>query len=265
MVRDANGKYVAFNGNQTGAILIKYIVEGMKEKGTLPQNAAIVKSLVTGDLGRAIGKKYGVETFEVLTGFKNICGKIHEFKKDKSYEFIFGYEESIGYVAGTFVRDKDAVIASMLLCEAAAYYKTKGKTLINILDEIYVEFGYYRENLVSLVLEGIEGQERISRMMIEYRKDYLKTIGSAKLTKFIDYEIEKSYDLVNNTEESSGIEKSNVLKFYFDDESWYAVRPSGTEPKIKIYMYSKGETLKAAKEKLEEMEKVIIGKLQSTK
>ncbi|MGK0464949.1 phospho-sugar mutase, partial [Clostridium sp.] len=149
MVRDKNGEYVAFNGNQTGAILIKYVIEGMKENGTLPKNAAIVKSLVTGDLGRAIGKKYGVETFDVLTGFKNICGKINDFKKDNSYEFVFGYEESIGYVAGTFVRDKDAVIASMLLCEAAGYYKSKGKNLIEILNGIYEEFGYYRENLIS--------------------------------------------------------------------------------------------------------------------
>ena len=265
MVRDKLGEYVAFNGNQTGAILIKYVIEGLKEKGTLPTNAAIVKSLVTGDLGRAIANKYGVKTFEVLTGFKNICEKINDFKRDNSYEFIFGYEESIGYVAGTFVRDKDAVIASMLLCEAAAYYKSKGKTLINIMDEIYEEFGYYRENLVSLVLEGIEGQERISRMMKEYRKDNLKTIGSSKLVKFIDYEKETSYDVINKTEEPSGIEKSNVLKFYFDDESWYAVRPSGTEPKIKIYMYSKGKTLKAAREKLVEMKDVIIAKLQTTK
>ena len=265
MVKGGSGEYVAFNGNQTGAILIKYIIEGMKEKETLPSNAAIVKSLVTGDLGRAIAKKYGVETFEVLTGFKNICEKINDFKRDNnSHEFIFGYEESIGYVAGTFVRDKDAVIASMLLCEAAAYYKSKGKTLINILDEIYEEFGYYRENLISLVLEGIEGQERISRMMKEYRKDYLKTIGSAKLTKFIDYEAEKSYDIASGKEEPSGIEKSNVLKFYFDDGSWYAVRPSGTEPKIKIYMYSKGETLELGEQKLVEMKDVIIAKLQST-
>jgi len=266
MVKGDKDEYVAFNGNQTGAILIKYVIEGMKEKGTLPSNAAIVKSLVTGDLGRAIAKKYGVETFEVLTGFKNICEKINDFKRDNnSFEFIFGYEESIGYVAGTFVRDKDAVIASMLLCEAAAYYKSQGKTLINILDEIYEEFGYYREDLVSLVLEGIEGQERISRMMVEYRKDNLKTIGSAKLVKYIDYDKEKSYDVINGTEEPSGIEKANVLKFYFDDGSWYAVRPSGTEPKIKIYMYSKGKTLNAGEEKLEEMKDVIIAKLQSTK
>jgi phosphoglucomutase len=265
MVRDKNGEYVAFNGNQTGAILIKYVIEGMKEKGTLPKNAAIVKSLVTGDLGRAIGKKYGVETFDVLTGFKNICGKINDFKKDNSYEFIFGYEESIGYVAGTFVRDKDAVIASMLLCEAAGYYKSQGKTLIEILNEIYEEFGYYRENLISLVLEGIEGQKRISRMMEEYRNDNPKTLGTSKLTKYIDYEAEESYDIVNGSVEASGIPVSNVLKFYFDDGSWYAVRPSGTEPKIKIYMYSKGQTLEAAEAKLVQMKEIIMEKLQSTK
>ena len=265
MVRDTNGEYVAFNGNQTGAILIKYVVEGKKEKGTLKPNAAIVKSIVTGDLGKVIAKKHGVETFEALTGFKNICGKINEFERDNSYDFIFGYEESIGYVAGTFVRDKDGVISSMLLCEAAAYYKTQGKTLIDVLNEVYEEFGYYRENLISLVLEGIEGQERIARMMVEYRKDNPKTIGNAKLVKFIDYNIEKSYDIINGTEEPSGIPISDVLKFYFDDESWYAVRPSGTEPKIKIYMYSKGKTLQGAEEKLKEMEDTIITKLQSTK
>jgi phosphoglucomutase len=265
MVRDENAEYVAFNGNQTGAILIKYVIEGMKEKGTLPKNAAIVKSIVTGDLGKAIAKKYGVETFEVLTGFKNICGKVNDFKRDNSYEFIFGYEESIGYTAGTFVRDKDGVISSMLLCEAAAYYKSQGKTLIDVLNEVYEEFGFYRENLISLVLEGIEGQERISRMMVEYRKENPKTIGTSKLIKYIDYDIQKSYDIALGTEESSGIPVSNVLKFYFDDESWYAVRPSGTEPKIKIYMYSKGKTLEAAEEKLLEMKEIIINKLQSTK
>jgi len=265
MVKDSNGEYVAFNGNQTGAILIKYVVEGMKDNGTLSKNAAIVKSIVTGDLGKVIAAKYGVETFEVLTGFKNICGKIPDFEKDNSHEFIFGYEESIGYTAGTFVRDKDGVIASMLLCEAAGYYKSQGKTLIDVLNEVYEEFGYYRENLISIVLEGIEGQDRIARMMVEYRKDNPKTIGSAKLVKYIDYDIQKSYDMINGTEEPTRIPVSNVLKFYFDDESWYAVRPSGTEPKIKIYVYSKGETLEASEEKLKEILEVVVGKLQSTK
>lgn len=263
MVKDNNGEYLAFNGNQTGAILIKYIVEGMKDTGNLPKNPFIVKSVVTGDLGKAIAAKYGVETYDALTGFKNICGKANELERDSKGKFIFGYEESIGYVAGDFVKDKDGVISSMLLCEAAAYYKSIGKTLIDVLNEVYEEFGYYRENLISLVLEGIEGQGRIARMMKVYREEFPKVLGDAKLTKYVDLEIGKVWDLVSGEEKDSDIPKSDVLKFYLDDGSWYAVRPSGTEPKIKIYMYSKGETLEESQNKLKVMEEVIMGKLHS--
>lgn len=263
MVKDSNGGYLAFNGNQTGAILIKYIVEGMKDTGKLPENPFIVKSVVTGDLGKAIAAKYGVETYDALTGFKNICGKANELEKDGKGKFIFGYEESIGYVAGDFVKDKDGVISSMLLCEAAAYYKSIGKTLIDVLNEVYEEFGYYRENLISLVLEGIEGQKRIARMMKVYREEFPKIIGDAKLTRYVDLELGKEYDLISSEEKVSSIPKSDVLKFYLDDGSWYAVRPSGTEPKIKIYMYSKGKTLEESHNKLKVMEEVIMGKLHS--
>ncbi|EDS78620.1 phosphoglucomutase phosphomannomutase [Clostridium botulinum C str. Eklund] len=251
-VKDKNGEYIAFNGNQTGAILIKYIVEGMNDKGTLPKNAAIVKSIVTGDLGKVIGEKYGVTTFEALTGFKNICGRIPKFEATGEYEFIFGYEESIGYNASTFVRDKDAVSSSMLLCEAAGYYKSIGKTLIDVLNEVFKEYGYYKEKQISLVLEGIEGQQRISRMMKEYRKSYPTEIGTMKLKECIDF-IDGYKD----------IGASNVLKFYLDDGSWYAVRPSGTEPKIKIYLYTKADTPSKSEENLKIMEEVIIGKLNS--
>ncbi|EES91507.1 phospho-sugar mutase [Clostridium botulinum] len=253
-VKDSNGEYVPFNGNQTGAILIKYIVEGMNEKGTLPKNGAIVKSIVTGDLGKVIAKKYGVKTFEALTGFKNICGRIPKFESTGEYEFIFGYEESIGYNASTFVRDKDGVSSSMLLCEAAAYYKSIGKTLIDVLNEIFEEYGYYKEKQISLVLEGIEGQQRIERMMKEYRKSYPNEIGTMKLKKCIDF--------LNGYED---IGASNVLKFYLDDGSWYAVRPSGTEPKIKIYLYTKADTSEKAENNLKVMEDVIISKLNSIK
>lgn len=253
-VKDSNGKYVPFNGNQTGAILIKYIVEGMNEKGTLPKNGAIVKSIVTGDLGKVIAEKYGVKTFEALTGFKNICGRIPKFESTGEYEFIFGYEESIGYNASTFVRDKDGVSSSMLLCEAAAYYKSIGKTLIDVLNEIFEEYGYYKEKQISLVLEGIEGQQRIERMMKEYRKSYPNEMGTMKLKKCIDF--------LNGYED---IGASNVLKFYLDDGSWYAVRPSGTEPKIKIYLYTKADTSEKAENNLKVMEDVIISKLNSIK
>ncbi|AYF53671.1 phosphoglucomutase [Clostridium novyi] len=253
-VKDSNGEYVPFNGNQTGAILIKYIVEGMNEKGTLPKNGAIVKSIVTGDLGKVIAEKYGVKTFEALTGFKNICGRIPKFESTGEYEFIFGYEESIGYNASTFVRDKDGVSSSMLLCEAAAYYKSIGKTLIDVLNEIFEEYGYYKEKQISLVLEGIEGQQRIERMMKEYRKSYPNEIGTMKLKKCIDF--------FNGYKD---IGASNVLKFYLDDGSWYAVRPSGTEPKIKIYLYTKADTSEKAENNLKVMEDVIISKLNSIK
>ena len=263
MVRDKDGKYISFNGNQTGAMLVKYIVESKKELGTLPSNGAIVKSIVTGDLGKVIAEKYGVKTFEALTGFKNICSCVDDFEKTGEYEFIFGYEESIGYVTGTFVRDKDAVISSMMLCEAAAYYKKQGKTLIDILNETYEEFGYYKENLISLVLEGVEGSKRIIRMMENYRKEYPTEIASVKLVAFTDYKYGKDLDLITNKTTQCIIPSSNVLKFTLEDGSWYAVRPSGTEPKIKLYMYSKGTTAKQAEDKLFVMKEVIFSRLQS--
>lgn len=261
-VKDSKGEYVPFNGNQTGAILINYIVSSMAEKGKLPEGAAIVKSIVTGDLGKTIAKSFGVETYEALTGFKNICGQIPMLEKNNK-KFIFGYEESIGYVADTFVRDKDGVMSAMFLCEAAAYYKKQGKSLIDVLNEIYEKHGYYREKQISLVLEGIEGKERIERMMAGYRKDFPKVIGNANLVKYTDYKVGKSFDLLTNKDSLSEIPTSNVLKFFLDDESWYAVRPSGTEPKIKLYLYSKGSSLKESDEKIAMMEEVVLGKLNS--
>lgn len=251
-VKDANGDYIPFNGNQTGTILIKYIVEGMHERGTLPKNAAIVKSIVTGDLGKVIAKEYGVTTFESLTGFKNICGRIPEFEATGKYKFIFGYEESIGYNTGTFVRDKDGVSSAMLLCEAAAYYKTQNKTLIDVLHETYEKHGYYKEKQISLVLEGIEGKSRIDRMMKSYRKSYPKNIGNMKLDNFIDF-----------LGGYGDIPSSDVLKFYLEDGIWYAVRPSGTEPKIKIYLYTKASTSDEADKNLKIMEEVIMENLNS--
>jgi len=251
-VMDKNENYISLNGNQTGALLIQYMVGSMHEKGTLPRNAAIVKSIVTGDLGKTIGEKYGVTTFESLTGFKNICGRIPEFEAAGKYKFIFGYEESIGYTSGTFVRDKDGVSSSMLLCEAAAYYKTKGKSLIAVLEDIFKEHGYYKEKQISIELDGLKGQARIKRMMETYRKDYPKEIASVKLDKFIDF--------LNGY---ADIPPSDVLKFYLEDGSWYAIRPSGTEPKIKIYLYTKGSTSAEADNNLSNMENVIINLLNS--
>lgn len=263
MVRNKEGKYISFNGNQTGAILVKYIVESRKELGKLPSNGFIVKSIVTGNLGKVIAEKYGVKTFESLTGFKNICGKANELENTGNYNFVFGYEESIGYVTGDFVKDKDGVISSMMLCEAAAYYKKQGKSLIDILEETYEEFGYYREAQISLVLEGIEGSKRINRMMEIYRIEYPTEIKDTSVVEYTDYKLRKDINLVTGEELPVDIPTSNVLKFTLADGSWYSVRPSGTEPKIKLYLYSRGESKKEAEDQIVAMKEIVLGKLES--
>lgn len=254
MVRDFNGEYVALNGNQTGALLVNYILSSRYRDNTLPENGAIVKSIVTGDLSKAIAEKYNVTTVETLTGFKNICGKANEFDRTKEYTFIMGYEESIGYVYDTIVRDKDGVISSMLIAEMAAYYKAQGKTLLDELEDIYKEYGYYLEKLISIVLEGIEGSQRIGRIMESFREDPIINIGDMELVKTIDY-----------LKDETGNPKSNVLKYYFDDGSWYAIRPSGTEPKIKVYIHSKDKDKKASQNKIKAMEETIINRIESIK
>lgn len=252
MVKDKDGEFIFFNGNQTGALLVNYILSSLYENKKLPKDPAIVKSIVTGDLGKKIAEKYRVKTFDALTGFKNICAKANEWDITGEYNFVFGYEESIGYTYGTLVRDKDAVISTMILVEMASYYKKNGKNLLEVLEELYQEFGYYKENLISVVLEGIEGSKRIGRMMDYFRKSPIKEIGNMNLSSVIDY-------LKDDTE----MDKSNVLKYLLDDGSWYVVRPSGTEPKIKIYIYSKDNSEEKALRKIELIEKYVVDKLMS--
>ncbi len=246
MVKDNSGEFVFLNGNQTGALMVEYILSSRYGgENSIPENGVIVKSIVTGDLSKSIASKYNVATIEALTGFKNICGKANEFDKTGEYTFIYGYEESIGYVYDTIVRDKDGVISSMIIAEMAAYYKQQGKNLLEELDVLYKEHGYYLEELISIVLEGIEGRERIDRIMDSFRAEPIENIANMELAKTIDY-------LYDNT----GEPKSNVLKYYFDDGSWYAIRPSGTEPKIKIYIYSKGgESKEISEEKIKFIKK----------
>jgi phosphoglucomutase len=252
MVNNGKDEFIFFNGNQTGALLVNYIITSRYHNGTLPENAAIVKSIVTGDLGKAIANKYGVETFETLTGFKFICAKANEWDITNEYSFLFGYEESIGYTYGTLVRDKDAVISSMLIAEMAAYYKKRGKNMLEVLEDIYQYYGYYREKLISIVLEGVEGSKRIRRMMQHFRENPLNSIDDMILEKTVDY----LYDETGNA-------KSNVLKYYLDDGSWYAVRPSGTEPKIKLYIYSKDKDKDKAKDKIGLIEATVTEKMYS--
>ena len=254
MVRDTNGEFVPLNGNQTGALMVQYILSSRHKENNIPENGAIVKSIVTGDLSKAIASKYNVDTIETLTGFKHICGKANEFDKTGEHTFIYGYEESIGYVYGTMVRDKDGVISSMIIAEMAAYYKKQGKTLLDELEELYNEHGYYFEKLISIVLEGIEGSERIERIMDSFREEPIENIEDMKLIKIVDY-----------LNDDTGNPKSNVLKYYFDDGSWYAIRPSGTEPKIKIYIYSKDKDKIKSRNKIKVIEKITIDKIESIK
>ena len=254
MVKNKDGEFIPLNGNQTGALMVEYILSSRHRVASLPENGAIVKSIVTGDLSKAVASKYKVATIETLTGFKNICGKANEFDKTGDHSFIYGYEESIGYVYGTMVRDKDGVISSMIISEMAAYYKKQGKTLLDKLDELYVEHGYYLEKLISIVLEGIEGSQRIGRIMEDFRSNPTENIDNMKLIKTIDY-----------LNDDTGNPKSNVLKYYFDDGSWYAIRPSGTEPKIKIYIYSKDSDKVKSENKIKAIENAAMEKIQSVK
>ncbi|MBQ9425995.1 MAG: phospho-sugar mutase [Erysipelotrichaceae bacterium] len=225
-LRNDEGEYVPLNGNQTGYLLVNYILEGRKDAGTLPENGAMVKSIVTSTMSTRIAEAYGVKMFEALTGFKNICGRI-PFLEENGYTYLFGYEESVGYAASPIIRDKDGISAGMLVTEAAAYYRKQGKTLFNVLQELYEKYGYFSEDEPNLVLEGIPGAERIKRMM-SYVREHLPT-------EVAGYKVEKVIDYINGYED---IPASNVLRFYLENGSWFAIRPSGTEPKIKFYFYS---------------------------
>jgi len=233
VVRDENGKYTAITGNMAGSLLCEYVLSQKLEKKTLPSNAAVVSTIVSTDLTKEIAKAYNIDYYEVLTGFKYICGKIREFEKDQSNTFVFGYEESYGYLAGDYTRDKDGVVAAMLICEAAAYYKTRGMTLLDGLDEIYKKYGYFKETLRTITLAGISGMESIKKIMTELRTEQPKAINGVNVTEFRDY---LSSEIVANGKTSpTNLPVSDVLYYVLSDGSWFCVRPSGTEPKIKIY------------------------------
>ena len=259
------GEIIALNGNQTGVLLINYIINALNDKNKMPKNPVIVKSIVTGDMGTAIAQKFGVEMKSVLTGFKNISALPNEWDVTKEKTYIFGYEESIGYNAGVFVRDKDAVSSAMLLAEMAGYYKKQGKTLIDVLNDLFEQYGYYSENTVSISLEGIEGQQRIARMMDEIRKIYPTKIGAADIVEITDYEIQEKTDVKTGKKEKIDIEKTNAIRFLYSDGCWYTLRPSGTEPKIKLYIYTKAENMKKSKDLLQEIEKTVLAVLDTVK
>lgn len=225
-IRNDNGDYIPLNGNQTGYLLVNYLLEGHKDAGTLPAKGAMIKSIVTSTLSTIMAEAYGVTMFETLTGFKNICGKI-PYLHEHGYTYIFGYEESVGYAACEDIRDKDGISAGMLVAEAAAYYRKQNKTLWNVLQDIYAKYGYFAEDEPNIVLEGIPGAERIKRMMKWIRQNPMHEAAGSEVDHIIDYQ--------NGYED---IPAQNALKYFLKNGSWFAIRPSGTEPKIKFYFYS---------------------------
>lgn len=247
IAKDKDGEYIPFTGNQTGALLLEYILSRRRIKGDLPSNGAVVKSIVTGDIGRRICMRYGVAMFDALTGFKNICAPANRWDDTAEYEFLFGYEESIGYVYGDHVRDKDAVVTSMMVAEMAAYYLSIGKRLPEVLEDIFRKYGYQGEKLLSVVKEGQEGQAQIQNIMTDLRKNPIRAIESLKVEKVVDY-----------AQGVEGIGKSNVLEYHLDDGSRFYVRPSGTEPKIKLYIYSSDKDKNKAKEKIDWIESAVL-------
>ena len=245
------GEYMAFTGNMSGLLIAEYILDQRKAKGTLPVNGALIKTIVSSNLANAITDYYHVKLIEVLTGFKYIGEQIKQFEETHQYEYLFGYEESYGCLVGTHARDKDAVTAVMMLCEAAAFYKKQGLTLWDQMIRIYEKYGYYREGQISITMKGQDGAEKIKKMMEKLRNTKMKELGGNKVIQSRDYLSGKVKDLITKEESETGLPKSNVLYYLLENDGWCCVRPSGTEPKIKFYMGVKGTSLQDSKEKLD--------------
>lgn len=253
VVRNRDGEYIGLTGNQVGALLVEYYLGALKAEGRLPHDAIVIKTIVTSELGAEIAKHYGAEVVNTLTGFKFICGKIREFEETGYGTFVFGYEESYGYLAGDFVRDKDGVIASMLICEMAAYYKSKGMTLYDALEDIWDRFGYYRDELRTITLVGKEGMEKIKNIMEGLRRHQPHEMAGVEVEEIEDYLESRKVNLKTGEESSIDLPKSNVLKYKLVDDSWFAIRPSGTEPKIKLYFSVKGEDRQLVDKRMEQL------------
>ncbi|MBM7615145.1 phospho-sugar mutase [Alkaliphilus hydrothermalis] len=251
VVENKEGEYVVLTGNQIGALLVHYILSTLKEQGRLPKNGAVVKTVVTSEMGAVIAKSFGVEVFNTLTGFKYIGERIKEFIAEDSYTYLFGYEESYGYLAGTHARDKDAVVASMLICEMAAYYHSRGMNLYEGLLALYEEYGYFLEDLKSITLEGKAGMEKIQTTLNRFRENPPKEINGVPVEVMEDYLHQKRYVFKEEKEEVIQLPSSNVIKFILDDGTWLCLRPSGTEPKLKVYGGVQEETLEECIDKLQ--------------
>lgn len=254
---NANGEYKLLSGNDVGVLLLNYILELKIANGTLPKNPVAVKTIVTTELAQRIADYYGCTLINVLTGFKFIGEQITLLAdKGEADRYILGFEESYGYLVGDYARDKDAVVASMLICEMVAYYKLKGKTLCDVMNEIYEKFGFYSASQISFTCEGQSGMAQIASIMERLHTTPAYELGGMKIVKISDYELSITRDLITKEETAITLPKSNVVSFTFEDNSYLIVRPSGTEPKIKLYLGAVGENEKAAEDKLQLLEKL---------
>ncbi|MFF2858093.1 phospho-sugar mutase, partial [Peribacillus sp. NPDC058002] len=249
-VKNNAGEYVVLTGNQTGALFLDYLISQKQKKGTLAGNGVVLKTIVTSEIGRAISEQNGLKTVDVLTGFKFIAEKINEYHTSGEHSFLFGYEESYGYLIKDFARDKDAIQATILAVDVCAYYKKQGKTMYEGLMDVFDKYGYYLEGLQSLTLKGIEGARQIEAILNEFRENPPDRISDLQVLVQEDYLSRKKYMFASNREEAIKLPKSNVLKYFLEDGTWICLRPSGTEPKIKFYFGVKGSSMKEAKGKL---------------
>lgn len=252
VVKNRDGEYVVLSGNQSGAIMVYYLLNQLKETGKLPNNGAVIKTIVTSEMGAVIAEHFGATVFNTLTGFKYIGEKMNQFDQTGDYTYLFGYEESYGYLAGNYARDKDAVLAAMLIAEAAAYYSTQGKTLYDVLQELYEQFGYFLEKLESRTLKGKDGVAQIQGKMTDWRTTPPLEIAGVKVEKVLDY-----------SQGLDGLPQENVLKFLLKDGSWFCLRPSGTEPKIKVYFAVRGSSLADAEQRISRLVEAVMARVDA--
>ena len=253
---------MAFTGNMSGMLIAEYVLSQKQEKCILPQNGALITTIVSTNLAKAVGEEYGIKVFEVLTGFKFIGEKIKQFEETKEYTYEFGFEESYGCLVGTHARDKDAIVAVMLLCEAAAYYKSCGITLWDQMINMYKKYGYYKEETKSITLEGVDGAEKIKKILDNLRENPLENIGEYKVIEFRDYNQSIIKNIQTKEITKTDLPKSNVLYYELEEDCWCCIRPSGTEPKIKCYVGVKGENEKEAEELLNKLMKDMINNMK---
>ncbi|MBG9587230.1 phospho-sugar mutase [Cytobacillus firmus] len=260
-VKNQKGEYIVLTGNQMGALMLEYLLSQKQSNGTLPENGVVIKTIVTSDIGRTIAEHYGIQTMDTLTGFKFIGEKINKFEQTGEHSFLFGYEESYGYLIGDFVRDKDAVQSAIFAAEAAAYYKSRGMTLYDGLLEIFKKYGFYQESLDSITLKGKDGAQAIAYLMESFRKQPLLEMNAVAITRIEDYSSSTYFNVNSGEKGMIELPKSNVLKYHLADRSWFCLRPSGTEPKAKFYFGVQAGTLEESQLRLETLQRAVMKKV----